>query len=164
MKRTAIGLVVALIVLASALIALDYAQSVFRHGDDTVRSQYFSYDPAETVVDARMLKNPERYSPALATVNGELWLAYLQFVPGEGDHIRLGRLRWGRLMKNRQLTDSPGYYARPTLANSPDGALWLTYEVQRDGSAKWQVHAPRRWESGMVFPYLGEETSRMSEG
>ena len=125
------------------LLVLLLQPLAFGHGGHTLESKHFAYDASAAVVEARMLPGSTLYSPGLASVGDVLWIAYLEFVPGEGDHVWVGRLDEGEVVEARRVTGSAGRYANPTLTKAGDEDLWLSYEVQPDDASKWQIHARR---------------------
>jgi hypothetical protein len=111
----------------------------------------FYYDEADRKLEPGFLDGSERYQPDVqATEDGAVWLAWLEFVPGEGDVIRLGRRApngegWA---EKRKLVAEPGRYARPTLTEGGDGTLWLSYEAHDPDQEVWRIHLRRRIASG----------------
>ncbi len=126
----------------------------FSHGAHNVDSNVFAYDPSERVIEAQMLEGAELYSPGLAMIDGAVRIAYLEFVPGKGDHVWTGRLESGQVEDKRCITESPGRYANPTLTKAGDGPLWLTYEMQCGDASKWQVQAQRLGDDNEQAPIL----------
>ena len=99
--------------------------------------EYFVYDPADQTIPATVLDNPNYYDADIASGPDGLWLAWLEFVPGEGDHIWLGQYADGKLASKRRVTAKAGSYARPTITADANGQLWLTYEAELQG--QWDV-------------------------
>ena len=72
---------------ASALVVLLLAVVA---SSETVRS-YFLYDLGDESVAAVVLENHEYYEVDVAGSRGALWFTWLEFVPGQGDHLWLGQ-------------------------------------------------------------------------
>jgi hypothetical protein len=98
----------------------------------------FLYDQADETVRAAMLDNAEYYAPSIACRDGEVWMAWLEFVPGEGDHLWLGRRNGGKWDVRKKVTDKIRLVFR-------SGEHWMgerfkastppAFEVEVDGTA-----------------------------
>lgn len=106
----------------------------------------FESDEADRTAEAVILGGEEEYEADLAAAPDGLWVAWLEFVPGEGDHLFLGLLRDGEFVSRTCLTEAPGKLANPRLTVAADGGLWLSHEVATDG--RWDVVMARRDDDG----------------
>jgi len=106
----------------------------------------FHYDDADETVPATMLDNPNRYDADIAAGKDGLWLAWLEFVPGKGDHVWIGQRRGNDWAAKQQVTVKPGRYANPTVTLDAAGRVWLSYEAELDG--QWDVFLTRRGDNG----------------
>lgn len=119
------------------------------HGDarqDTAAEEQplFLYDPADGQGRARMLASAEAYDPSIVLHDGVEWRAWLEFVPGAGDLLKVVRLKPDGSQET--ITHSPAngsQRARPTLTACGDGALWLTFESRSADHGDWDVVARR---------------------
>ena len=102
----------------------------------------FFYDPVSVFQEGTLLPGKENYEPSLARVAGDTWLAMLEFAPGKGDRIVVGKLddAFG-LNERRVITKAHGKYRRPTLTADRSGRLWLSYEAL--SGERWQVLVAR---------------------
>jgi len=124
----------------------------------------FEYDPADETVRARMIGGETCHDPHVLSRGDTLWFTWLEFEPGQGDRIWLGRRTaagcpgveasessvsadegW---ISRRCITPDPAVYQNPTLTADKEGGFWLTYEQQQ--GAKWSVAALRISEEGTV--------------
>jgi hypothetical protein len=102
-------------------------------------ADFFFYDRADHPVKSTMLESSEFYDADIL-VDGEVtWMAWLQFVPGEGDHLWVGRRRGDAWLEQVCLSGRPGRFARPTLTMNAAGAPWLSYEALNAGDGQWDV-------------------------
>ncbi len=103
----------------------------------------FEYDPADEMVRATTISDANGYDPHIVSRDGRLWIAWLEFEPGQGDRIWLG----GRDEQSRDwavrrsITSEPGIYKNPTLTPQPSGGFWLT--VERQQGEAWSIVALR---------------------
>ena len=103
------------------------------------RDEIFRYDAPGRSVAAALLDGPELYAPDLIRWGGGLWLTWLEFVPGKGDHLWVGRRGEDGWDQRERVSAEPGRYARPTLTVDAGGALHLSYEAQPAEGAPWRV-------------------------
>lgn len=109
----------------------------------------YTYDRADVSVKGQILENPEYYDASVATKDGRRLLAWLEFIPGQGDYIWFGILTDNNWQIKSRLTHKPErQFANPTLTIDGAGKAWLSYEERRD--ADWNIYV-RRWENGDDF-------------
>jgi len=112
------------------------------HGGGTAaRAPDFQFDAADATVPATRLDNPLLYDGDVVSYMGELWLAYLEFVPGKGDRIRVKRHGGAEVGVDLPAIDRYGEYAAPTLTVDGTGRLWLSYEARH--ADRWDVYLVR---------------------
>jgi len=104
---------------------------------------YFLYDAAETV-KATLLKGSEGYDPGIAAAGDGVWVTWLNFVPGKGDEVWVGRRGADGWVVKQQVTSGYGKYARPTLTIDAVGTLWLTYEAFDARTQRWSIFLSQR--------------------
>lgn len=112
--------------------------------DETPEDALFLYDPAAHRAQAEMSASPEAYDPSLVLHAGAQWRAWLEFVPGAGDLLKV--VRRGPDGAERTVAHLPAdgsQRARPTLTACPGGTLWLTYESRDERHADWDIVARR---------------------
>ena len=98
----------------------------------------FVFDRADRTAETTMAGDALSYdADVLTRADGTTVICWLQYVPHEGDTIWLGNWTTDGVADARSLDGQPGQYARPTLTETDDGALWLSYEQQVDG--QWDV-------------------------
>jgi len=114
---------------------------------------YYEYDPADETVPAAVFDNPNCYDADLARIGDDLWLSWLEFFPGKGDHVFLGRCENGKLALRRRVSGHHGQYAHPTITVGSDGQVWLSYEAQLNG--QWDVLLAPVDLKGFLFPPAG---------
>jgi hypothetical protein len=102
-------------------------------------SRPFAYDEADQTVTAAMLEQPEFYDADVAVDGAGVWIAWLQFVPGEGDRLWVGRRDGDGWALKEQVTVEAAKIAQPTLTFDPGGQLWLSYEAMSAGTGQWDV-------------------------
>ena len=110
----------------------------------------FTYDQAGETISATMLAQRELYDPGLAVTAEGVWLTWLEFVPGKGDRIWVGRRSGAAWAVRKPVTPEAGRYARPTLTADASGTLWLTWEAFDAVAQQWHV-AMRRHAGGGAF-------------
>lgn len=150
---TGVGVfVIGLVVAAGSLVAHEGHE----HGRKEKPAPNFSFDPGDERVDASMIDGSLFYDGDVAHHNGALWYAWLEFVPGEGDLVWIGRRQGDGWATRKQITASHGEYAAPTLTSDLQGRLWLTYEA-RTGDG-WSVFAVE-WKDGQAAPVVQRVSS-----
>ena len=90
----------------------------------------FFYDEADQNVEAAMLDKPAFYDGDVASHEGKLWYAFLEFVPDKGDVIRVGTRDESGELVTHIVGQQHREYACPTLTADGRGRLWLSYEVR----------------------------------
>ncbi len=101
------------------------------------KREFFFYDAADETVPATVFDNPNYYDADIARVGDDLWVTWLEFFPGQGDHVWVARYVNHQLELKRLVSPEPGEYANPTITPASEGRLWLSYEAQMDG--QWEV-------------------------
>lgn len=105
---------------------------------------YYLYDKADKTIKASMLEDREYYDPCVVNINNELWMAWLHFVPGEGDYIWIG-LREGDSWKIKErVIHKPAKYANPALIVDNSDRLWLSYEKLNEDGEQWDIFILQR--------------------
>lgn len=123
------------------------------------KPQDFLYDQAAETIPATMLPGSELYDPAIVVRGSDVWLAWLEYVPGRGDRVWVGKREGDGWEFKTQVTDKPGQYARPTLTVDAAGQLWLTYEALNPDRQQWDVFIRTHRDGG----HFGE-SRRVSPG
>jgi len=109
----------------------------------------YTFDPADQVVKAQLLENPEYYDAGIVATPDGCFLAWLEFVPGEGDYLRFGkRDEQGWEFEFRITHQANHRIQNPTLTVDGSGTLWLSYEAESNG--QWDIFV-RRWKSQGEF-------------
>ncbi len=108
----------------------------------------FIYDEADQTIPAVMLDSPEYYDAGVAVDDEGTWVAWLEFVPGEGDRLLVGRREADGWAWKETIEVDAARIARPTLTVDADGRLWLTYEAARADDGQWDVFFRRRNDDG----------------
>jgi hypothetical protein len=104
----------------------------------------FLYDPVASPTRAELSASPEAYEPSVLLHEGAEWRAWLEFVPGAGDLLKVARIDEHGAVET--ITHSPAdgsQRARPTLSAAPGGAPWLTFETRTERTGDWDVVARR---------------------
>ena len=114
--------------------------ALYAHEPDT-EPEYFVYDATDEVRAATVLGDPNRYDADVVSTDEGLLLAWLEFVPGEGDRVWVGLRRNGEWVNKKSMTDSLAAYAGPTLTRDANGTIWLSYEAET--SLGWDVYVGR---------------------
>ena len=78
----------------------------------------FRYDMPDRTVAAAMLKGPQFYDPSVVCNGGQLWLAWLDMVPGKGDRIWVGRRNGDGWAVKEQVSDSTGLLGESPVQRS----------------------------------------------
>jgi len=119
----------------------------------------FVYDQADETISATMLPGSELYDPGVAVRGNELWLTWLEYLPGRGDRVWVGKREGNTWALRSQVSDKPGEYARPTLTFDSAGRLWLTYEVLNPNGSQWDVFIHKHRTNGRF-----DQSQRVSPG
>ena len=101
----------------------------------------FSYDGARFLMNGEMLEGENLYEPAVARVGQRVYVAMLEFTPGEGDRLVVAEWKDGELHDRRIVPGAAGQFRKPALTGDSTDHLWLSYEVLVDD--RWQVHVQR---------------------
>jgi len=107
--------------------------------DDDAPAADFVYDHPDHMIQPQVLENTLQYDADLTLVGGQVWAAWLEFLPDQGDVIWVGRREKNRWALQTKLSLAAGAYARPTLTADASGALWLSYEAETND--QWDVFA-----------------------
>ena len=108
----------------------------------------FLYDRADQTIPATMFEGSEYHDPSVAGDEEGLWIAWLEFVPGQGDQLWVGRCQGAEWEVKKRVSDQPGEYARPTLTVDAGGRLWLSYEALRRDNGQWDIFIRQRRSDG----------------
>jgi len=111
--------------------------TVLCSGADDVKNGAFQYDPADEIVKSSLLDNPEYYDADMAADGDSVWLAWLQFEPGKGDHVWVGQKHNDKWIVKQQATSIHGRYANPTITIDKNNRIWLSYEAEKN--AQWDI-------------------------
>ncbi len=114
--------------------------------------QHFYYDAADSSVAVEYLGNTEFYDPGVAVNDGEVWLTWLEFIPGEGDVIWVGKKDGDGWANQQKVIEQPGRFARPTLTFDSKKRLWLSYERYVPKQKQWDVVARMHEGDGKFGP------------
>ena len=102
---------------------------------------WFQFDKADETVEATLLENPLAYEAGIASGKEGLWLTWLEFEPGKGDHLWMGlRGKDGWIERKQLLSTIAGEYANPTPTFDAEGNLWLSFE-RAETNGDWNVFA-----------------------
>ena len=141
-----------LLVVLLALSALWPRGAVSQEGADAAKAEIYAYDSADETIVPTMLGEKDQYDSAVLAVDEGVWVAWLEFVPGRGDHVWVG-LREGEAWKQKECaTKQHGKYARPTLTRDSVGRTWLSYEAERVPDRQWDVMLSLREGDGRYSP------------
>jgi len=110
----------------------------------------FSYDAADETIRATVLDSEAFYDAGITSGDAGKWLAWLEFVPDQGDSIWVGQRSGNEWPTKKRLKSKPGAYARPTPTLDAAGQLWLSYEAEVDG--QWDVFVRARRADGSFGP------------
>ncbi|MCX7015481.1 MAG: hypothetical protein NTW86_23495, partial [Candidatus Sumerlaeota bacterium] len=113
----------------------------------SVKASLYGYDEAR-MIPASTLDSPEANDPSIAAGPDGLWMAWLEFVPGQGDTLHVGRRDGEGWALNEQPMAQPAKLADPTLTFDAKGRLWLTYETENPDGRQWDVFARQRLGDG----------------
>jgi hypothetical protein len=94
---------------------------------------HFVYDTPDTSIPATTLEQELFYEPGILWKGDDLWLAWLEFLPGKGDVIWIG-CKKGQTWKHKEQITEAGAFAKPTLTADLTGKIWLTYEAGPEGN------------------------------
>ncbi len=131
------------------LICFLFVMTLETHAQRKKDFNYFIYDKPDQIVDATLLNNPLYYDPSIAATKDGFLLAWLEFVPGEGDHLWVGQrkdLTNGSWTFQKRLSTKPGEFARPTVTLDSSGTLWITYEAAQ--AANWDIFFQKQQTDG----------------
>ncbi len=107
----------------------------------------FVYDKADQIIEAGMLKGNDNYDPSVVSVDGKVWLAWLEFTAGKGDTLWVGKRNgdaWAVKEPVDLKIDVPApKLAKPTLTVDAAGSLWLTVEAL-NADEQWDVFLCQR--------------------
>jgi len=136
--------------LAISLLALPATARVHDHPApaEHARDEIYQYDPADRSVAATLLEGRELYDPGIAVAPDGTWLCWLEFLPGNGDRMWVGRRGDDGWALREPVPDGDGRLARPTLTPDGAGGLWLSWEACNPVGEQWDLFARRRIASG----------------
>ena len=118
----------------------------------------FDYDTPDRTVQATPAADALSYEADIFTrADGTTSIAWLQYTPHHGDTIWLGTWADDGVSNAVQITGQPGQFARPTLSETADGSLWLSYEQQIDG--QWDVFVMRQQDGAFGQPRKVSQSS-----
>lgn len=126
-------------ILLGMLVRVAVAHPGNHDQEDAQPAANFLYDTADQVVDATVLENPLRYDADAAVAGEAVWYAWLEFTPGKGDALWIGRRENGQWIVKNKVDGHSESYARPTLTRAGGGRLWLSYEAEQN--EQWDVFA-----------------------
>ena len=135
-----------------ARLILSCLLSVVPWGDAHGQARNFLYDAADQTLTSTMLQGQECYDPDVAADDGQLWITWLRFVPGEGDQIWIGHRQGNDWAVREQVAVKAAKLARPTLTFDAQGQLWLSYEAFESDDQTWDVFIRRRIDEAEFGP------------
>ena len=98
----------------------------------------YVYDKPDALVPARVLEEPLWYDATLAADEDSIWYAWLEFAPGVGDQLWIGRRQDGTWLWREPVLEARGDFAKPRLTITADQRVWLSYEAApKDGP--WDI-------------------------
>jgi len=130
MKTTVITIVAITVIVTTAAAAPKKARA---------RTRIFVYDTPRQTIPATMLGGGEFYDPGIVSAADGLWVTWLNFVPGKGDEIHVGRRGEKGWAVKAIVSEKRGRYARPTLTLDAAGGMWLTCEAFDADRQQWDV-------------------------
>ena len=127
-------------------------------------ADYFLYDAADEAVAADVRSDPELYDAHVAVDGDSAWLAWLQFMPGSGDRLWIGRRSaTGQWSYETCVETTPRPRANPRVVPDGHGRLWVSWEESSDGG--WDVLCGRiDIRSGARLRLTGRRRVSMSTG
>jgi hypothetical protein len=115
----------------------------------------FSYDEADYWIQSTILSGEEFYEPSIASEEDGLWLTWLEYIPGEGDHLWVGKIKNDKWLEKKRISQRPGFYKSPTLTIDGKGQMWLSYESKQSGVEQWDVYLKKYLGDGNYGPTIG---------
>ena len=91
----------------------------------------------------------------MAADDGQLWITWLESVPGEGDRLWIGRRRGNDWAVKERVEVEAAKLARPTLTFDARGRLWLSYEAFESDDQTWDVFIRRRTDDAELAHRIG---------
>ncbi|MFC1734664.1 hypothetical protein ACFL1X_01005 [Candidatus Hydrogenedentota bacterium] len=119
----------------------------------------FVYDPPDQSITSTLLDGENSYDCDIVIRNDQLWLTWLEFVPGEGDCLCVGTRKNDKWVGKTRVTQLAGKYAKPTLTKNSFNGLWLSYERMDPKKQQWDVFVQEVFEDLSFGP-----TAKISEG
>lgn len=117
-----------------------------------VKNGPFAYDRPDQALEAGMLEQPESYDPSVAALGDDLWVAWLEFVPGQRDRLWIGKRQGDQWSLKQPVADTPAKLSHPTLTVDAADTLWLSYEAYRADAQPWDVFVCRVQADGACSP------------
>ena len=73
----------------TAWIAL-FVLSLIKPAEGRSKPNEYTYDQPDKTIEATLLRNPDLYDADIVADDKGLWITWLEFVPGVGDHLWFG--------------------------------------------------------------------------
>ncbi|NWG14487.1 MAG: DUF3604 domain-containing protein [Acidobacteria bacterium] len=109
------------------------------------------YDVPGHEIRAELLDNPELYDADLVDATDSLWLTWLEYIPGQGDYLWIGRRTGDEWSIKSRLTHGTGLQlANPTVTVDARSRLRLTYE--KASESKWGIFMADHLEKDFFTP------------
>ncbi len=137
------------------ILVLSCLLAVASRSEAHEQAEKFLYDAADRVLASTMLQGQECYDADVAAHGDQLWMTWLEFVPGEGDKLWIGRRQGDDWAVKEQVALDAAKLARPTLTFDAEGQLWLSYEAFESDDQTWDVFIRQRTEEARFGPALG---------
>lgn len=118
---------------------------------------HFIFDPADEIVPVNHLDNPLVYDAGVTAGSNGLWVAWLEYVPGTGDHLWVGQWAKNDWLSKKQISRTPGEFAQPTPVVDSLGRFWISYE--RAQGTGWSTVVEQ-----MTFEPNGQRASSLMAG
>src|SRR5205823_6006184 len=78
---------------------------------DSSNIPFFLFDQADEITPSVRLENPLFYDAAIVPNPQGLWVAWLEYQPGQGDQLWIGQRSHANWLSKKQLSAQPGDYA-----------------------------------------------------
>jgi len=109
--------------------------------------EFMRYDTPDETIKAHVLDDPNLYDADIASIDGQLWVTCLKFVPGKGDQLLLGKIVNGRCVQPESLIDQPRMITHPTFLHTKPDRINVSFEdagkPDPSGKNEWNISIAR---------------------
>lgn len=113
--------------------------------------EFMRYDTPDETIKAHVLDDPNLYDADIASIDGQLWITCLKFVPGKGDQLLLSKIVNGRCVQPESLIDQPRMIAHPTFLHAEPDRINVSFEdagkPDPSGKNEWDISVARELDS-----------------